>query len=82
MVMLKSVEKYKIRKVFFSIKDDKSSGSDGFGSGFFKVFWDIIGDEICVAVLEFFVTGKFFKQVNFIFIFLIEKFDESETVGD
>lgn len=57
----------------FSFKINKSSGPDGFGGGFFKNSWNIVGDDICNAVLEFFQTSKLLKQINATTISLIPK---------
>ncbi|XP_062075058.1 uncharacterized protein LOC133779074 [Humulus lupulus] len=43
-------------KAMFSIPDTKSPGPDGFGSGFFKSMWPVIGGEVCAAVANFFET--------------------------
>ncbi|KAF3653433.1 hypothetical protein FXO37_16988 [Capsicum annuum] len=51
---------------------------DGYGGGFFKAAWDIIGDEACDAVQEFFHNGKLLKQVNATMISLIPKVEKPE----
>lgn len=57
----------------FHIDSNKSPGADGFGSGFFKAAWPIVGDEISKAVMEFFRNGKLLKQLNATNIALIPK---------
>lgn len=52
-----------VKRVIFSIPDDKSPGL-GYNSFFFKESWDIIGSEISEAVLDFFKTGKILKELN------------------
>ncbi|XP_074300917.1 uncharacterized protein LOC141632254 [Silene latifolia] len=51
-----------IRKIFFDTPIDKSPGPDGYTSAFFKDSWDIIGEDICAAIKDFFcfrcIRGK------------------------
>lgn len=54
-----SVEK--IKKVVFSIGIDKSLRLNGFGSGFFRDVWFIVGMGVIEVVMEFFEKGVFFK---------------------
>ncbi|GKE76709.1 hypothetical protein Tco_1542829 [Tanacetum coccineum] len=46
-----------IKSAMFSIGDDRAPGPDGFTYAFFKKSWDIVGDDICKAVRDFFVNG-------------------------
>lgn len=57
----------------FQIDCNKSPGPDGYGSGFFRSTWDVIGQDITEAILEFFGNGKLLKQVNATNIALIPK---------
>lgn len=50
---------------------NKSPGPDGFGSGFFKSAWNIVGDEVSEVVLDFLKNGKLLKQLNATLISLI-----------
>ncbi|XP_062085381.1 uncharacterized protein LOC133791470 [Humulus lupulus] len=52
--LLRPVTSKEIRRVMFSIPDTKSSGPDGFDSGFFKKMWPVIGGEISDAIISFF----------------------------
>ncbi|XP_073035341.1 uncharacterized protein [Primulina eburnea] len=40
------------------IDNDKSPRADGFGASFFKSAWNIIKSDVCVAVIEFFSSGR------------------------
>lgn len=71
-----------IRNALFDIGNDKSPGPDGYTSYFFKKSWNIVGDDLCRAVLEFFRTGKLLKQFNHCMITLIPKTTRATTVGD
>ncbi|XP_019261680.1 PREDICTED: uncharacterized protein LOC109239556 [Nicotiana attenuata] len=46
------------------IDDMKAPGADGFNACFFKKTWNLNGDEIAKADLQFFNTGKMFKPIN------------------
>ncbi|XP_062085792.1 uncharacterized protein LOC133791901 [Humulus lupulus] len=53
-----------VKNAMFSISSIKSLGPDGYGSGFFKVMWDAIGDEISDAILGFFNHGSLPNALN------------------
>ncbi|CAN1154404.1 Transposon TX1 uncharacterized 149 kDa protein [Linum perenne] len=61
------------RDAMFSISSDKSPGPDGFGAGFFKHSWDLVGDDICLAVQQFFRNGVLHRSVNSTFLSLVPK---------
>ena len=62
-----------IKNALFSIDDNKTPGSDGFGAGFFKKNWHIIGLDFTNGIVEFFRHGKMLKEINHTFITLIPK---------
>ncbi|XP_062093789.1 uncharacterized protein LOC133799813 [Humulus lupulus] len=53
LLLLKSFLHKEIRDAMFSISSIKSPGPDVYGSAFFKVMWQDIGDEIYRAILHF-----------------------------
>lgn len=53
--LIRDVSMEEIRNALFGIEDDKAPGPDGFGAAFFKKSWDIVGYDVCAAVLEFFL---------------------------
>ncbi|GJU81521.1 hypothetical protein Tco_1283886 [Tanacetum coccineum] len=57
----------------FSIGDDRAPGPNGFTSAFFKRSWDIVGNDVCRAVREFFNNGQLLKEINHTFLALIPK---------
>lgn len=65
----------------FSINENKSPGPDGYGSGFYKAAWNIVGGDICHAVQDFFRTGKLLKQVNATMITIIPKVPNAENAS-
>ncbi|XP_074305397.1 uncharacterized protein LOC141640525 [Silene latifolia] len=59
---------------------DKSPGPDGYTSGFFKDSWEIMGNDVCFAIQDFFSNGKLIKQINATTITLIPKCERPTTV--
>jgi hypothetical protein len=72
-LLLSPVTPDDIRKVVFSIGDDKAPGPDGYSSSFFKRAWHIVGDDFCAAVQDFFTSGRLLRQVNHSIITLVPK---------
>ncbi|KAL2934590.1 hypothetical protein RDABS01_017709 [Bienertia sinuspersici] len=71
-----------VKNALFSIDGGKSPGPDGFNSSFFKMSWPILGNEICAAVLKFFQTGRFLREINNTNITLIPKVSNPMSVID
>ncbi|KAK1279157.1 hypothetical protein QJS04_geneDACA021350 [Acorus gramineus] len=55
------------------MKKDGSPGPDGFTSGFFQTCWDIVKEDLVLAIKEFFDRGTLLQQLNNSFIALIPK---------
>ncbi|XP_022030899.1 uncharacterized protein LOC110931834 [Helianthus annuus] len=55
--MVRDVTDEEIKGAMFSIAGNKAPGPDGFTSVFFKRSWDIVGDDVCRAVKDFFRNG-------------------------
>ncbi|XP_062115116.1 uncharacterized protein LOC133829344 [Humulus lupulus] len=70
---LGSNSKTDVKNAMFSIGFIKSSGPDGYGSGFFKAMWNEIGDDISDAILGFFQHGSLPKGLNNALLTLIPK---------
>ncbi|KAL0292405.1 UNVERIFIED_CONTAM: hypothetical protein Scaly_2591500 [Sesamum calycinum] len=71
--MLQPVSRDEIKTAFFDIVEDKALGPDVYSSGFFKVAWLIVGEEMIKAIMEFFHSGKILKHLNATLIILIPK---------
>ncbi|KAL0290467.1 UNVERIFIED_CONTAM: hypothetical protein Sradi_7049900 [Sesamum radiatum] len=62
-----------IKAAFFDISEDSAPGPDGYTSSFFKAAWPEIGNDVCAAVTEFFVSGRLLKQLNATLLVLLPK---------
>ncbi|KAL2893911.1 hypothetical protein RDABS01_009820, partial [Bienertia sinuspersici] len=62
-----------VKRVLFSIPITKAPGLDGFNSGIFKLCWEVVGDEILDAILDFFSSGKLLTEINVTTLTLIPK---------
>jgi len=80
--LLATVSHDDIKKAFFSIGDHKSPGLDGYSSFFFKKSWDVVGQDLCVAVQDFFQSGQLLKQINHSIITLVLKSAHVTTSSD
>ncbi|KAK6162199.1 hypothetical protein DH2020_002040 [Rehmannia glutinosa] len=78
----RDISRQEIRDALFDIGEDKSLGPDGFNSCFFKNSWQIVGDDFCAAIEEFFVNGSLLKQINHTVIALVPKGRHAQSVGD
>lgn len=54
--LIQPVTAEEIKEAVFSISEQKAPGPDGYGVGFFKDTWDIISDDVILAVSDFFST--------------------------
>ncbi|GJR80663.1 hypothetical protein Tco_0151448 [Tanacetum coccineum] len=63
--MVREVYDEEIKEVTFQIDGNKAPRSDGFSSLFFKKVWDIVGDNVCSAIKEFFCYWKDVKRNQF-----------------
>ncbi|XP_074300566.1 uncharacterized protein LOC141631843 [Silene latifolia] len=70
-----------IRDALFHIPSHKAPGPDGFTSAFYKDAWQVIGEEVCTVVKDFFLNGRLLKQVNHTLVSLVPKVDLPQTVG-
>jgi hypothetical protein len=70
-LLLSPVSYENIRKTVFGIRNDKAPGLDGYSSFFFKQAWNVVGEDLCVVVQDFFHSGRLLKQVNHFIISLV-----------
>lgn len=80
--MIRRVEKKEIKDAMFEIGEDKAPGPDGFTFAFFKSAWNVVGDEVCMAIEEFFANGKLLREINSTIIALIPKVSTPTRITD
>ena len=73
--LIKIPDMEEVKRALFAIDSSKTPGSDGFGAGFFKHYWQVIQHDFYNSIIEFFRSGKLLKQLNHTFIALIPKRD-------
>ncbi|XP_074300904.1 uncharacterized protein LOC141632241 [Silene latifolia] len=79
--VVQAVNTQEIREAVFHIPGHKAPGPDGFTSAFYKDAWQVIGEEVCTVVKDFFLHGRLLKQVNHTLVSLVPKVDLPQTVG-
>ncbi|GJY49138.1 putative RNA-directed DNA polymerase, eukaryota, reverse transcriptase zinc-binding domain protein [Tanacetum coccineum] len=80
--MTRMVSDIEIKNVMFSMGNKKSPWPDGFTAAFFKDAWDIVRNDVILAVREFFINGKLLKELNHTIIALIPKVAAPTRVND
>ncbi|KAI3808225.1 hypothetical protein L1987_24173 [Smallanthus sonchifolius] len=80
--MIRQVTREEVKEAMFSIGENKAPGPDGYTSAFFKKSWDIVGEEVTTAILQFFDNGKLLQQVNHTIIALVPKVPTPNSVLD
>jgi len=69
-----------IKAAVFALNRDSSPGPDGFGAFFFQFFWNIIKEDVCKAVLEFFTSGWILPGFNSNIIALLPKIPNALSI--
>ncbi|XP_062116553.1 uncharacterized protein LOC133830553 [Humulus lupulus] len=82
MDLVRPIEPDEVKQALFQMHPDKSPGPDGFSSGFYQKFWDVVGEDVIYMVQEFFTSGSFPDHLSETNIVLIPKKSEPESMGD
>nr|GEX03552.1 hypothetical protein [Tanacetum cinerariifolium] len=80
--MIREVTREEIKYAMYSIDDNKAPGPDGYTVKFFKKAWNIVGNDVCRAVEEFFLSGKLLGELNATLITLVPKASTPTRVTD
>ncbi|GJY87289.1 RNA-directed DNA polymerase, eukaryota, reverse transcriptase zinc-binding domain protein, partial [Tanacetum coccineum] len=80
--MVSDVSDHEIKSVMFSIDDYKSPGPDGYTTCFFKKAWSVRGNDVCLAIKEFFNSRKLLREINSTLITLIPKVHHPKAVTE
>ena len=80
--LVKEVSREEIREVLFKMLRNKSPGPDGYTVEFFIEAWQVIGNDVTVAVQSFFLKGFLPKGLNSTILALIPKKEEAKVMKD
>ncbi|GJT58681.1 RNA-directed DNA polymerase, eukaryota, reverse transcriptase zinc-binding domain protein [Tanacetum coccineum] len=62
--MIRVVSNKEIKDAMFDIGDNRAPGPDGYSSLFFKRAWNVVGNDVCDVVKEFFDSGQMLGELN------------------
>ncbi|GJW21025.1 RNA-directed DNA polymerase, eukaryota, reverse transcriptase zinc-binding domain protein [Tanacetum coccineum] len=82
LAMIAMVTDEDIKATLLDIDSSKPAGLDRYTSCFFKRAWSCIGNNICLAIKEFFQNGKVPGEINGTLIALVPKIDTPNKVSD
>jgi hypothetical protein len=71
-----------VRAALFQMHPLKSPGPDGFPAIFYQKNWDVVGKDVCCAVLSFLNGGQFDPSLNATNIVLIPKVSSPSQITD
>lgn len=80
--MARDVSKEEVKRVLFSMPNNKSPGPNGYTSELFKAPWPIIGNDFTIAIKVFFSKGFVPKGLNSTILALITKKGVVEKIKD
>lgn len=80
-LLVKEVNTDEILQALKAMPNEKAPGADGFSVEFFRQYWELIGDDIVQAVLQFFETGKLLKNINCTTVTLIPKVNKVTSIS-
>jgi hypothetical protein len=71
-----------VKNALFSMDSSKAPGIDGYNVHFFKCSWNIIGDSVIDAILEFFKTGFMSKIINCTYVIFLPKEANATSINN
>jgi hypothetical protein len=80
--MIRPVCDKEIKEALFQIGDDKALGPDGYTTTFYKKVWAIVGNDVCLAIRDFFVHGKLLQEIKHTIIALLPKVTTPSCITD
>jgi hypothetical protein len=70
-----------VRAALFMMKPSKALGPDGFTTGFYQRHWNLLGPDICKAVIGFLNGGDMPAIVNNTILVLIPKVKKNARIN-
>lgn len=80
--LVAEVSQEEINAIISNLKEDNAPGPDGFNGAFFKHTWGIIGEDVSVAVKDFFARGRIHKGINATLLCLVPKKPIASGIND
>lgn len=71
-----------VERALQMMKANKAPGPDGFTAGFYQLHWDLLGQEVTAAVLNFLNGGTLSADINHTTIVLIPKTRNPQTMKE
>lgn len=71
-----------IKNAVFQLGGSKAPGPDGFSGLFYQYRWQVVGNQLCDLVKDFFHNGFSFESLNITNLVLIPKMENPESVGN
>ena len=71
-----------VLSALMELNGDKTPGSDGFTSAFWKFSWDFVKPDLMKFFNEFFERRRFVRSLNSTFLVLIPKYKGAEDLKD
>jgi hypothetical protein len=71
-----------VEKALHLMKPNKAPGPDGFTAGFYQLHWELLGNDVTVAVLDFLNGGTLPDDLNNTTIVLIPKTNNPQEIKE
>ncbi|KAJ9561537.1 hypothetical protein OSB04_006697 [Centaurea solstitialis] len=82
MFMIRPFTDKDVHDAMFSIGNEKAPGPDGFSAKFFKVAWNVIGNDVSIAIHNFFYRSHLAGELNHTLLCLLPKSNNATSVSD
>jgi len=81
-MLVGEVSEEEVKAAIWGCDSSKSPGSDGFNFGFIKSCWDILKEDVVLAVKDFACYGSWPRGSNASFLCLIPKVENPQQLGE